>query len=101
MIEPFLYLAISFVFTVISAYFGGLVWFSYDIYIEKVKSFQVKLKKAGIKRSTYVEQFTETRILKWLARMVYLFMFSISFTVLLLTLYSLLIKLSSEFTNSW
>ena len=90
MLEPFLYLAISLVFTIISAYFCVLVWFSYDAYLQKVKSFQTTLRKAGLKRSTFVEQFTETQSLKWLTRFVYLFMFSLSFTLLFLTLYGLL-----------
>ena len=90
MTEPFLYLTISLAFTIISAYFGSLAWFSYATYIEKIKSFQITLQKTGMKKSTFVEQFTESTMLKWLTRLVYLFMFCISLTVLSLTLYGLL-----------
>ena len=75
MTEPFLYLTISLAFTIISAYFGSLAWFSYATYIEKIKSFQITLQKTGMKKSTFVEQFTESTMLKWLTRLVYLFMF--------------------------
>jgi len=92
MLEPAIYLIVSLVMSVIFAYFCYLAWFRYQIFLKRVKNFQNTLQRAGFPIPKYYEQIPNTRMYKWLARLVFLFMFSLSSIVLLLTIYGLLIR---------